>query len=341
MRIMPARSHPRVVPQLRALILTSVWLTGLPTRTLAQDSTRIALNREGDRITIAAPSVTRGELLELLRRKYQIEVRPYDAPSERISVNIVNQPIDSAIATIMPRGSRYIVRLGEREVARTANSVGEKKGTPERRETGLSPKRKTPLRKAEGDGFKPDPRRVRERSSVEGRGMKPLPESSRNVPAGRGPKVARSAVIASDSILRISFAIRAPDSIRAVRARLIEGGGADSSIVRGPFLFALRDPAGGLAFFGSLVDPLEEHSYVESTGQHNQARAREGIFAISLPARLAPRLGTLRLEFYDARNVPLPPTLDGRTFERAAAEAKTLARVDGRVLLATLREGVR
>jgi hypothetical protein len=122
---------------------------------------------------------------------------------------------------------------------------------------------------------------------------------------------------------------------------MIEGGGVDSSIVRGPFLFALRDAGGGLVFFGSLVDPLEEHSYVESTGQHNLARAREGIFAVSLPARLAQRLGELRLEFYDARSTSLPSTLDPRTFERAAAQTKTLARLDGRVLLATLREGPR
>jgi hypothetical protein len=122
---------------------------------------------------------------------------------------------------------------------------------------------------------------------------------------------------------------------------VIEGGGADSSIVRGPFLFALRDAAGGLAFFGSLVDPLEEHSYVERTGEHDQNRAREGIFAISLPARLATRLAALRLEFYDARNVSLPPALDARAFERAATQAKTLSRVDGRALVAILREGPR
>lgn len=341
MRIMLARSHPHIVPPFRALVLASVCLSTLSVRALPQDSTRVAISPGGDLITIVAPSVTRGELLELLLKKYQIEVRPYDAPSERISVNVVNQPIDAAIAAIMPRGSRYIVRLGERKVARTASGQGEKKGTAERRDAALPPKRETPLRKAQGVGFKPDPRRVREPSPVEGRGLKPLPETTRRLPAGRGPKVPRSAAAASDSILRISFVIRAPDSVRAVRARMIEGAGADSSIVRGPFLFALRDAAGGLAFFGSLVDPLEEHSYVESTGQHNQARAREGIFAISLPARLTPRLGTLRLEFYDARSVSLPPTLDARTFERAAAQAKTLARVDGRVLLATLREGPR
>jgi hypothetical protein len=339
--IMRARPRPHGPSCLSAVILISGSVCLLPPQALAQDSTRISVNREGDRITIAASKITRGDLLEALRTKYGIEVRPFDAASDLVTVNVVNLPIDSAIATIMPIGSHYIVRLGERDVTRVASVPGEKKGVTERRDAALTPKRETPLRRPEGDRFKPDPRRVRERSPVEGRGLKPLPEASQRVPPGRGPKIARSTRPTADSTLRISFVIRAPDSIRPVRATVIEGGGADSSIVRGPFLFALRDAAGTLIFFGSLIDPLEEHSYVERTGQHDQGRVREGIFAISLPARLAGRLGATRLEFYDARNVSLPPTLDARAFERAASQAKAFARVDGRVLLATLREGPR
>jgi len=329
--------HIRTAGALAAAVCASLGGT-YPVRALAQDSTRIALGPGGDRITISAAGITRAQLLEMLRTKYRIEVRPYDAPSEQIALNFVNQPIDSAIGMIMPRGSRYVVRVGERDVASTVAGEGEKKGAPERRPSGLARKTSSPFRQPRGKRFKPAPERVGERPAAQGRGLKPLPDTSQEVAPGRGPKIARSARVEADSTVRFSFTIRAPDTIQIVRATVIEGMTPEVQLVRGPFLFALRTSAGGLVFFGSLPDPLEEHAY-QTDGQHGQARAREGTFAISVPARTVTpaRLPTLRLEFYDARDVSLPATLDARAFESAVAQAKPVARVDGPALLSALR----
>ena len=336
-----SKPRPQFLTRFREIVVASVCLVVSQQRAQGQQDIRIAMNPGQDRITIAASNVPRADLLELLSTKYRIEVRPYLDPAEHISVNVVNLPIDSAIAAIMPKGAHYIVRLGDRDVSRVAISNEPKRGPPERRDAGLSSKKKSALRKPIGPAFKPDPGKVRERPGVQGPGLKPVTSSVQVVPPGRGPKAQRSTIGAADSSLRISFFVRAPDSIRPVSATLIEGGGIDSSIVRGPFLFALRNTGGSLVYFGSLIDPLEEHSYIEATGHHNQARAREGIFAISLPLRVYPQLGALRLDFYDARNVSLPLTLDAATFERAAAQAKNVARVEGRALLTNLREGPR
>jgi hypothetical protein len=319
------------------------WLTGLVClvpiwpSALAQDSAgaRVVLN--GDRLSITSSGLSRGQLLDRLRARYQIEVRPYLAPDDRINLTLTDVPIDSAIALIMPRGSRYVVRFGERDVARGVANTGPKRGASTKRPSNLIAKGATPVVRGTGPRFKPAPDSVGERPATQGRVMKPDAGASRDVPPGRGPKTP-AAPVASDRTLRISFFIRAPDSVRVVRTQLIDGTTTPSTIVRGPFLFAFRNPAGGLVYFGSMLDPLEEHSY-DTTGTHGQTRAREGTFAISIPERVVSvrLLGTLQLQLYDARNVSLPASLDAAAFQRATAQARTVARVGGRALVAALR----
>jgi len=309
------------------------------TQLSAQNGPRVVLSPAGDRISISAVNVPRGELLDLLRKEYKIEVRPYAAVEERISVSATNVPIDSAIRLVMPRGSRYIVRNGERDIVLAVRDTGRKRGPAEQRAPGLTTNRTSRITHS-GPGFKPPPERVVAPRPTEGAARKPLAASTRNVPPGRGPKLPRAVngQVPADSTLRISFIIRAPDSVRVVRAQVIPGAVIAPTIVHGPFLFAFRDATDRLVFYGTLLDPLEEHSY-DTTGRHGQARAAEGTFAISVPTRIVPtqRLAALRLEFFDGRNVALPQPLDAAAFQRAAAQAKSVARLEGRALLAALR----
>jgi hypothetical protein len=321
-----------------AALVVGVALIALPSeRPVAQADTRIVVSPNGDRISINSSGTTRAQLLELLRSKYHIEVRPYLEPDQRVTIRVNNAPIDSAIALIMPRGSHYAVRLGERDIATAASlNTSVKKGPRDRRPPGLTPKTKSRIIPPVGPRFKPDPKQV-EQPAPHGRTLKPA-DVNRTVPPGVGPKVARAVRGSPDSTLRLTFIIRAPDSIRVTDARLIDGVTPTSTIVRGPFVFVLRSAAGAVLYYGTLIDPLEEHAYENPTpGQHAASRAREGTFGISLPAAMLRRLTGARLEFYDASAASLPANLDARTLERILARSKRAGRVDGREVLTALR----
>jgi len=338
-----------MIPPLRRRRLGAPWLAGLlvggglltlaPGPATGQTETRVTVEAGGDRISISSSGSTRAELLELLRTRYRIEIRPYLQPDERVSIRVENAPIDSAIALIMPRGSRYVIRLGDRDVTHPASSYVDKRGPKARRPAGLGPKTESRIRRATGPRFKPDPERVVEQPSPSGRKLKTVADANRTVPPGLGPKVARAPASRPDSTLRITFIIRAPDSVRVTDARLIEGATPQSTIVRGPFVFVVRSSAGAVLYYGTLIDPLEEHSYEDSAiARHGVATAREGTFGISLPAASAQRLSGARLDFYDASTASLPATLTRDTLEGILARSKRVGRVDGRAVIAAFRK---
>ena len=67
-------------------------------------------------MTVVAQNVPRYRVLDQLQAELGIEVRAYDVPDAPISVRIIDQPIDRAIAELLPPGSRYVLRVGERDV---------------------------------------------------------------------------------------------------------------------------------------------------------------------------------------------------------------------------------
>ena len=320
-------------------LLPLVGLLALSAGASAQPNTRVTVSPGGERISISSSGSTRGELLEVLRTKYHIEVRPYLEPDQRVSIRVENVPIDSAIALIMPRGSHYAVRFGERDIARTARANANKTGPKETRAPGLGPKTEGRIVRQTGPRFKPNPERVIEPPARREGTVKPAADANLRVPPGRGPKIARPMAASPDSTLRITFIMRAPDSVRVTGARMIDGITPASTIVRGPFVFVLRSSA-GVIYYGTLIDPLEEHSYENTTSnEHALSRAREGTFGISIPTQFAKSLTDARIEFYDATNASLPANLDQETLGRILARSKRVAFVDGRAVIAALREG--
>lgn len=343
--------HPSVDRARRRRLLGAPWLAVLlsgggllalaPERAVAQADTRVTVGANGDRISISSSGTTRAELLELLRTKYRIEVRPYLQPDEPVSIRVEDAPIDSVIALIMPRGSHYAIRLGgERDVSLPASSSEIKRGPRVRAPAGVGPKTEGRVVRAVGPRFKPAPERVVERPTQEGPRRKEIADANRTVPPGAGPKATRATPGSPDSTLRITFTIRTPDSVRVTGARLIDGVTPPSTLVRGPFVYVVRSATGAVLYFGTTIDPLAEHRYDDSTvSRHGIATAREGTFGISLPAASVPRLTGARFEFFDASDASLPPSLDREALDRILARSKPVGRLEGRAVIAAFRRG--
>lgn len=301
----------------------------------------ITFNETRDSVTITAAQASRAAILEDLRVNHDIEVRGYDVPDERLSVEITNAPLHEALAAIMPPGSRYALRLGDRELVVPASPERPKRGGREEKPADAPTKDRTrPLAADQRLTVKgePEPRRVVQLR--EGEGLKQRPSRSGDLPmVGSGQK-RPSGVAVQDSTARLTFTISASGQVRLIDLRLVEGTAPPSRVVQGPLLYVLRDPNGSPLYFGALLDPLEVHSYLED-GTHSIDRAQEGTFGIWLPAEVVTpeRLSDLVLEFYDAREVTLPTTLDEKSIERSAREAKPLDRLTGREILTGYRQG--
>jgi hypothetical protein len=291
-------------------------------------------------VTIVADGVPRGQILEALRTKYHVEVKPVDKPDERISLRLADLALDEALVRLLPAGSHYVTRIGAREITAGPAPFKEKTGANEERGADLPAKDRPRAPSTEPErSLKPDPARWQEPPPRAGRGQKPLAQTVPSVGPSRGPKIAKTGRT-PERTARFTFVIRSDGTVRVASAAMVEGSAPESQMVRGPFLFGLGEPNGPIVYFGSLPDPLEEHSY-QTDGTHGSGRAPEGTFGIWIPATLvdASRLGPLELSFYDARDVTLPRTLDQESFQRAAGQAKRLARVPGSSLLRAFAQG--
>lgn len=339
--------HPHlfrpVIAGLLGTLLVGCQAGSVPIRPPGPGSLEIQLSDRGDSITVIGTDVSRGVVLEQLRTRHGIEVRASDVPDERISPHVVSAPLLEGVSRLLPEGARYVLRVGDRELAVILGNTREKVGPRDIRLDSLPTKDKTqPLPPTDRTTLK---RPSDERSQLDprtGSRRKPAPDSTLRIPPGSGPKL-QAPVRVRESSLRLSFVITSsPDSIRLARAQLVPGATPTTHQVQGPLLFAVRTADGRLLHFGALLDPLEQHSYLED-GTHDVGRAREGSFGIWLPAEVLRRAdgGGITLEFFDAREVTLPPVLDEKVFERSAERARRLARFDWpniRVLLRERRE---
>lgn len=297
------------------------------------DVTPIILSGDIDNLTVIATDASRAEILARLNSEYGIEVRPYDVPDERISIRIVDQPLDAAIEQLLPTGTRYVIRLGDVEIERPAYSDGKKAGPDEARPRDLPTKDSVAERPRPQGPAKIDPALWKEPDVRTGPDLKPESRTVLETTAGSGPRKEIPKAVA-DTSLRVSFIIKADGSIRVTDVAAMEGAVRRNMVVQGPFLFAIRGQGGVLLHFGALPDPLEVHSYRED-GTHDVTRAEEGTFGIWIPSEALREhpLASLTLEFYDGRSVALPQSLDARSFETFARESERIASISGRLLI--------
>ncbi|MGQ0537938.1 MAG: hypothetical protein ACT4R6_03245, partial [Gemmatimonadaceae bacterium] len=167
-----------------------------------------------------------------------------------------------------------------------------------------------PERRAEGPGVKLPAARVLE------------------VPEGRGAKRPRP-VAQADSSLRLTINLSAAGALRIVGAARVAGARGVTDVVRGTLLYVLRDNTGNVLHFGTMADPLEQHSYLPGDVRHDQARAAEATFNVPVPAQFSDRaqLANATLELYDARAASLPARLDNETLTRVIRAARPYGRV--------------
>jgi hypothetical protein len=325
-------SREKEGPMQRSIVGAAVVVAVIgcrPTGPPGSPPIEIRLNDPGDSITIVGDNVSRTALLEELKVRHGIEVRA-EAPDARISPHIQRQPLFPAIEQLLPPDTRYAVRVGEKDrlvgfVPRTDPKTGRR----DVRSDTLPTKDKTrPFHPSDSAALKHSADQPSRPQPAEGPRFKPSAEGVLRVPEGKGPKVDTQRVSLADSSLRLSFRITAPDSVRLVDARLVPGSAPVTGVVQGPFLFAIR-VGGQLVHFGALLDPLEQHSYLDD-GTHDVGRAPEGSFGIWLPPEVVRRIGAtaFTVEFYDARAVTLPQALDERTFSAAAERAKRVTRLE-------------
>lgn len=338
------------IPQLFRSLLSHQFLVVFVLASLSVSSGCVGLARNPNiivssdlsNITIVAENVSRAQILGILRTEYQIEVRPYDLADEHVSVKIENVPLDIAIARLLPEGTRYVLRIGDRELTVSATSKGPKAGEEKLPTTKLPTKDKThPLPPEQRVAIKVSPEEWREPRPVTDEDSKPAAKSVLDVPEAKGPKVRRE-ISTTERSARLSFLVTEDNVVELVHAAIVEGDTVESGIVRGSFLFVLRSSGGDIVHFGSFGDPLEVHSYLDD-GTHTLERAKQGHFGIWIPGELflEDKLAELNLEFYDARNVSLPITLDEKTIREAVNKAETVARLEGAALIQALSEGAR
>lgn len=310
----------------------------------------MSMSKDGERLTVRAKDVPRREVFRVLEAVYGIEVRPVEAAYQAISAEFTDQPLDRGLARLLPAGSRYVVRTErERSVGLEAGvkegpRVAVVAGRPEKpREGAVGPAPKAAARGV----LKPDPRLARQITDLRVSGGKPPARASLIVPEGRGAKVAKVAVVAPPAqteqkgAVRLSFIMRSTGEVTLTHAVAVEGNVPVSRQVRGPFVFMIRDAAGGVRYFETQKHPLVKHSYRPS-GIHDEKRVREGIFGVWVPKELIDREGpNLRLLFYDAQDVRLPAELDERALNRALEQVKPIAEVKGEEVVRVLRGGNR
>jgi hypothetical protein len=322
-----------------ALILNACQRHDAPSK---EGKVRVEVSPSSEQVTISAVDVPLASILAELSR-YGIQVALSEPANPNVTVDVKNAPLDDAITQMLPKGARYTLRLGDREIAREAPEVkgrvkeGDK--APSRRDLPSkdAPGARPPVK--EGLARKPAydaPLVALERGTA----SKPDMNQVIEVPRGEKPKQPRPATGERKESVHLRFAMSRKDGITLQSAVMIPGEKAESNVVRGSLLIVVKDRAGSIVAADTVTDPLEEHAYLEE-GQHSVMQAEEGSFGVSLPSRLASAeaLAGMTLHFYDIRNVEIPATMDREALPKMIERAKELGKVEGEAVVGKLRTG--
>lgn len=315
------------------VLLIALAMAGPPARAQEVPPTaQIRLSRDLQRISVRADQVPRGRVLSQLSARLGVEIRAYDVDlTAPVTVSVEEMPLEAVVARVLPADARYVIRYGEREVlAATPIKSGSKRGSPETRPRGVPTKGRTRpyVRNASSVVKTPARSTVSVDPRQAGPGVKQSAAQALTMPAGSGPKRARPS-IQTDSSLRLTVTISSAGAVRIVGATRVAGERAATDAVRGTLLYVVRASGGNIAHYGTLLDPLEVHSYLPGDRTHDQRRATEGTVQVPLPVRLSDRaqLATLSLELYDAREASLPSRLDAEALTRVLRTARPYQRV--------------
>jgi hypothetical protein len=315
------------------MLIAGLMLAVACTRRVPAGGVRVQVSDDLSKVTIEAREAPLSAILAELRNTQKIDVRLNQAIDPMVTVSLHNQSLDAALAQIVPSGTRYFVRTGSREWNPGLKS-GAKAGAAVTSVAGA------PIKAAQRPPVLP-PAGATVKRAVDDIQPRPLPTGIRykgaaaemvQVPRGTGPKqpgTGGSAPAQTGRTLRLRFTITDNGVLRLDSAVVIDGTPPPEKRVEGPFLYAVRRANGSMLDFGTFGDPLVEHSYRQEDQRHDERRAREGSFALSIPDVTREVAQTLNVQIYDARNVPLPAVLDQRTFDDSSRRATALRAVTG------------
>lgn len=289
------------------------------------------VSRDLQRVSVRADQVPRGRLLAQIAARLGVEIRAYDVDlAAPISISVVDAPLDVVVTRVLPTDARYVIRYGDRDVAASTIRSGPKRGEPVVRPRGAPNKGAT-------RPYVRNPRSVVKRAArtaapleprQTGAGIKAPSAQTLAVPAGTGPKRPLQPA-QGDSSLRLTVTVTAAGAVRIVAAQRVLGERAASDVVRGTLLYVVRGSGGSILHYGTMLDPLAQHSYLPGDVRHDQQRAAEGTVNIPIPGRLSDRaqLASLVLELYDARDAQLPQHLDQEALTRVLRAARAYQRM--------------
>ncbi len=307
-----------------------------------ESNLRVEVSPSGERVTISAPDAPLSSILAELSR-HGIQVGLSEPGNPNVTADVKNAPLDEAIAQVLPKGSRYAVRLGDREIAREIpdlkGRVKEGDKAPPRRDLPSkdTPGARPPIK--EGLVRKPSPDAPMV-TLERGNASKPETNSVIEVPRSEKPKEPRLIAGEKKESVHLRFAISRKDGITLQSAVMIPGEKVESNVVRGTLLVVMRDRTGAIVAADTLTDPLEEHAYLEQ-GQHGVMQAEEGSFGVTLPNRVASAetIAGITLQFYDIRNLEMPQRMDQQALPKMLERAKELGKVEGESVAVKLRAG--
>jgi hypothetical protein len=297
----------------------------------AQDvavAAHVRVSPDLQRLTVRAERVPRGRVLSQISARLGVEIRAYDVNLETpVTVSVVDAPVDVVVTRVLPANARYVIRYGDRDVAAKVSSAGAKKGATPARQRGPTKGVTRPYVRSERSVMK---KASRAPLAVDQRQTRAAYKSdtvqSLTIPSGAGPKRPLPAV-QGDSSVRLTITITSAGQARIVGAQRVLGERTASEVVRGTLVYVLRGSGGNVLHFGTLLDPLQEHSYLPGDVRHDQRRAAEGTINVPIPARYSSnaQLASASLELFDARDAGLPQRLDQEALTRVLRTARAYA----------------
>jgi hypothetical protein len=325
-------------------LVASLVLAAACSRTNPSEGVRVDASDDLSKVTIEARGVPLSTILTELRNKQRIDVRLNQPVDPTVTVSIRDQPLEDALTQIVPSGTHYVVRTGTREWAGGGLKSGPKTGAavPPVKDAPVKGVQRPPVPSPAGAAAKRAADSIPSRPLPTGPTYKRAAAEIAQVPRGEGPKRTGAGGPTQppkpNQTLRLRFTLTDTGAVRLDSAVLIEGTPPAEKRVVGPYLYAIRRQDGAMADFGTFGDPLVEHSFRPEDQRHDERRAREGSFAISIPGATREQAQSLSIQIYDARNVPLPSVLDQRTFDETSRQARALRQVSGQEIVRAMQE---
>lgn len=308
-------------------------------RTYSHGGLSISSDGEGATLSVRAKEVPRREVFRVLATVFGLEVRPVPGEDQAVSVEFSGWPLEKAIGALLPEGTRFAIRTERERVGHADERLQEKVG-PKAESTGRPDK---PKEGSEGPApkgpRKPEPGLSKEPREVVVKGGKPLSKLAPDAPAAKGAKAPRAPLPESAEAVRLDLIMRSSGEIVLKSARAVPGALPDSTLVVGDFVFVVRDAAGAVRRVETQGHPLAQRSYLPS-GIHDEKLAKEGRFGVWIPRELLDREGAgLRLQFYDARAMTLPPELDQKSAPGVLEKARPVGEIKAEAVLRALQGG--